>query len=298
MERFYSLFFLGLCLFGFAHALEGQCGLKGPSSRIVGGQDTAPGEIPWQVGLLNILGFKITKGEKPKTHFCGGTLIDKKWVLTAAHCFDIGGGRVNKNPSYKQVRVGSWQREVKDVTKIDVDIKTIHTYPAYWVGKTSVTGDIALLELAEEVNMTSAAIGTACLPKKNEDFRGHKNCILSGFGLLGFDADENKLYPKHMQKAVGEVWRQPALTKVWNKLWGLIKIVVDTHIGFGMKEGKVFNGCRGDSGGPLVCPNDSGFFSVVGIVSFGDKLCNEKPTVLTEVSKYIDWIRETTNLNL
>ena len=52
-----------------------------------------------------------------------------------------------------------------------------------------------------------------------------------GFGLLGFDGNGERIVPEKMQKVVGEVWLQPALKKVWNKFLGLIKIVVDTHLG-------------------------------------------------------------------
>jgi len=43
--------------------------------RIVNGRVAASGEFPWMVALL--------KGSR---QFCGGSLIDERHVLTAAHC--------------------------------------------------------------------------------------------------------------------------------------------------------------------------------------------------------------------
>ncbi|CAL4079284.1 unnamed protein product, partial [Meganyctiphanes norvegica] len=49
------------------------------ATRIVGGQDTNIGEYPWQV--------RLSLKDQWGPYLCGGSLIKKKWVLTAAHCF-------------------------------------------------------------------------------------------------------------------------------------------------------------------------------------------------------------------
>ena len=56
-----------------------KCGLAKRATRIVGGQFTEVNEYPWQAGL-------VSKGGS--TVWCGGSLVNSKWVLTAAHCID------------------------------------------------------------------------------------------------------------------------------------------------------------------------------------------------------------------
>ena len=60
------------------------------AERIVGGE-LAPDPIQWQVSIQTQWGF----------HFCGGTILNKNTVLSAAHCFHAG-----KRMSYK-IRAGS-----------------------------------------------------------------------------------------------------------------------------------------------------------------------------------------------
>ena len=64
---------------GISHEENITCGI-GKKPRIVGGSVARPEEFPWQVSFRT----------NPFRNICGGTLIGKKWVLTAAHCFPRG----------------------------------------------------------------------------------------------------------------------------------------------------------------------------------------------------------------
>ena len=64
------------------------CGQAGEAeARIVGGQEAGKLQHPWQAALYYI-----------SSQFCGGTLVNNMWVLTAAHCLDDVPG-----PSYIEV---------------------------------------------------------------------------------------------------------------------------------------------------------------------------------------------------
>jgi len=241
-----------------------QCGQKGSGSRIINGDDAGHGEFPWQISLrFGMYG-----------HICGGTLIGNQYVLCAAHCFGQ-----SKNPLSFTVRVGEWYLHKYETTEKDFKVTEIHVHEKYNVGR-RFNNDIALLKLASPVSFDGPYAGPACMPPSGKNYRGSKNCVLSGWGLV-------QRYPQRLadrlQKVTGRIWGARELRMQYS---GLPEHVV----GFG--EPRSWSACMGDSGGPLVCPNGSGAYDVIGVVSFGPQSCSGKPGVFTEVSAYRKWLSE------
>jgi len=260
-----------LVLVAAASAFQ-QCGKKGSGVRIIGGKDAGHGEFPWQISLL----YKLKDGTW--AHNCGGTLVSPQYVLCAAHCFS------STKLDHFKVRVGDWHLNDDDGSEKDFKVAkiTVHEeykYPMY----VKMNNDIALLKLEKPVNFDGPYAGPACLPTPGMNYRGSKNCILSGWGLI--QKVPTEVHANQLQKVTGTIWRADDLQAAWSNSY-----LPDHAVGFG-KPG-VWSSCQGDSGGPLVCPNGHGTYDVIGIVSFGPATCKHEtqPSVYTEVSQYRDWL--------
>uniref|UniRef100_A0A0L8GWC4 Serine protease 12 n=1 Tax=Octopus bimaculoides TaxID=37653 RepID=A0A0L8GWC4_OCTBM len=55
-------------------------------SKIVNGKDAVYGRYPWQVTVQRITG-QYSGSYFTTSHFCGGTIVHRDWIVSAAHCF-------------------------------------------------------------------------------------------------------------------------------------------------------------------------------------------------------------------
>ena len=109
---------------------------------------------------------------------CGGSLIDSKHVLTAAHCIQ------SHRPQILRVRLGDWDvgGETEFYQHQDLDVAAIALHPDYNSG--NLFNDIAIIKLDGYVDVGRYPhISPICLPDKYYEFSG-KRCIVTGWGRL------------------------------------------------------------------------------------------------------------------
>uniref|UniRef100_A0A663F9K5 Peptidase S1 domain-containing protein n=1 Tax=Aquila chrysaetos chrysaetos TaxID=223781 RepID=A0A663F9K5_AQUCH len=210
---------------------------------IVGGTDASRGEIPWQVSL-----------KEDSSHFCGGTIIGDRWLLSAA--------------KYQVLHLGHNGNAVK------VNVTRVIQHPLF--DPIILDFDVAILELARPL-VFSKYIQPVCLPLAVQKFPVGKKCIISGWGNLQ-EGNGMKLHPGVNQKTC-------------NFLYNFS--LTDRMICAGFLEGKI-DSCQGDSGGPLACEMTPGVFYLAGIVSWGIGCAQAtKPGVYSRITKLKDWILDT-----
>ncbi len=294
---------------------------EGPRTRIYNGDIAVEGAWPWQVGLLSKADDTVFNRQ-----FCGGSLITRTWVLTAAHClYDEGddGAAIVTQPSEVDVLVGTnllipGHGEVIPVIRVVV-------HPAY--DPHSMDSDIAIMELAYPP--ASAAAQAVRLPSPAvEPLVGAVGveAVVTGWGKLAngeFPVDLREVRIEMMDtaecnrsvvanwgaeiradfeavQAYLEVKDAAVSERAWQMLLdGAEPPLTNNMICSGSFESRR-GSCNGDSGGPLMVKLPDESFIQLGVVSWGligddDIGCEtEGPFAFyTRVANYADWIRTT-----
>jgi len=250
------------------------------SSRVVGGVDAKVNEYPW-MALMRL------KSQSEDGFFCGGTLVNSKWVVTAAHCIFNG-----VNSANLEIRLGEHSRNVVEESLItkDFDVNYILKHPQYNSPKPS-SNDIALVRLSTDADISIYT--PACLPSSGQDFTG-QSALLTGWGATS----EGGLVADTLQVLDGLpiVSDQSCQTSLAT-IPGYANSVSSDMLCAGGKEGE--DGCQGDSGGPLVVENqETEQDTLVGVVSWGIGCARPGlPGLYAEVSNYISWMDSTFNDN-
>ena len=218
--------------------------------RIINGVDTKKDEFPWVVSIGTTFGSSNNLFQR---HFCGGSLITEKWVLTAAHCVLDSNGNL-ASPSSINVTVGD--RDLRNLAELEVlNLTQVIPHPNY-TGRVTDGYDIALLELSRPASVPTVTL-TSSLSELDD---GGVPSTTIGWGITEEDELSPILQKVNVPIVPNAVCNQP---QSYN---GRIK---DDMICAGFPEGGK-DACQGDSGGPLYHTDPTtGVKTQVGIVSWG-----------------------------
>lgn len=267
----------------FVCSLSLAVGLAGPSSA------AAPAAPRLQQRIINgtaadqsTTGFfaQVTPVFADEEFLCGGTVIKRNWIVTAAHCVKRSGrngtAKTGKNGTYIQVNPGQRNSGPRFY------VKKIYVHPGYRPNSSNQHNDIALLQTSEKMN-------TATLPI---NFDKAAPILGAAEQVYGFGQQVSGV-----STSLSTVLRTATVYDVTgpNPLpcgdYGA-NFNAAFQICAGVPGGGT-DACLGDSGGPLTSVVN-GEVRLVGVVSAGTgcALANF-PGIYTRVSTYASWINNT-----
>ncbi|KAF4092943.1 hypothetical protein AMELA_G00025940 [Ameiurus melas] len=237
------------------------CGRPPLNTKIVGGENAGPGSWPWQVSF-----------QRRDRHFCGGSLINQNWVLSAAHCF--------QSTTASEITIYLGMENLIDPNRSQRNTSNIIIHKDF--NHTTLTNDIALVQLSSSVNLNDYVM-PVCLAASRSSFPGGTNVWVTGWDKT---SSNNTVLPQTLQEVEVSIVSNSNCTNIYTS--GLI---TDNMMCAGLAQGGK-DICQGDSGGPLVVKL-KGTWIQAGIVSFtSNQGCAVPgiPSGYTRVSKYQDWI--------
>ncbi|CAF3835614.1 unnamed protein product [Adineta steineri] len=238
-----------------------ECGKQKyqPSSahRIVGGVQAHPNSWPWQVRL------------QAGNSLCGGSLIDTRHVLTAAHCLKIP----IVAQEYK-VFVGLHDINQPIYGEQQIVAERVFMHEQY--NKNTQENDIAIIRLSKPVTI-SDKINVICLPG-SEANNVNETVWTSGWGTTSFQGETSP------------VLKQTALHTMPNRCGQIYGNYNNQKQMCAGAYGGGRDTCQGDSGGPLMYESNGQWF-LNGVVSYGHECARDGyPGVYARVSYYVPWI--------
>uniref|UniRef100_A0A8B9NEM8 Coagulation factor IX n=1 Tax=Accipiter nisus TaxID=211598 RepID=A0A8B9NEM8_9AVES len=208
--------------------------------------------------------------------FCGASIINEKWVVTAAHCLQPA----------TLVSAGEYNTNEEDNTEQRRKVVKILPHPTYNATINKHHNDIALLELDRPLSFNSY-VTPICIGSREftNALLKHGTGTVSGWGSTLF---------RGRPATVLQILKVPFVDRP-TCLKSTSTTILQNMFCAGFPAGGS-DTCGGDSGGPYTTEIEGTWF-LTGITSWGEECAKPgKYGIYTRVSKYLKWIKEITRL--
>ncbi|XP_006876798.1 PREDICTED: azurocidin [Chrysochloris asiatica] len=216
-----------------------------PGAGIVGGKKVRRGEFPFLASI-----------QHEGNHFCGGALIHRRFVLTAASCFRV------RNPGITTVVLGVYDLRRRESSRQTFSVRSI-SENGY--DPQQSLNDVLLLQLDREANLTSS-VALVPLPAQNTTVEAGTRCQVAGWGLT-----QRSRFLSRFPRVVNVTVTPEEQCRPNNVCTGVLT-----------RRGGI---CQGDGGTPLICNG-----LAHGVASFSLGPCGRGPDFFARVALFRDWI--------
>jgi secreted trypsin-like serine protease len=232
------------------------CGLvagASPARAIIGGSPAPPDRWPWMAALLN-----SSVDDVAWAQYCGGVVIGRRRVLTAAHCV------ISAKPSDIDVLLGRARLSLTDGHRLGVD--AIGVYPGFMSGR-QPSLDAAVVKLSAPAGVPPVELAR---PGQEAAFAPGTEAWTMGWGALHARRTPGKhvFFADRLRELAMPVQGDDACEGVFGIGFPGFPYRPEWVLCAGDAGGSAGT-CNGDSGGPLVVRSRDGWLDV-GVLSGGD----------------------------
>lgn len=249
---------------------------SGPSiSNILGGAQIDIEDAPYQVSIEGSGG----------NHFCGGSIISDRWILTAAHCLS------GQNASNITVHAGSTDQTNNAIGQ-RIGAQTLFVHPSY--NATTLENDVALIFLSQPLQYNHSVIPIEYANNCNTttaDITAGNTTYVTGWGITcnscpvatNLQGLSIPIITQANAMAINVAYNAAYTNNISGNMLAFYN--VGTGVG------------PGDSGGPAIIDNN-GYEIEIGTSSWGYWPKDQVPTIYANVRNYATWIENTTGITI
>merc|ERR1712013_782226 len=227
-----------------------ECATVSSSARIVGGKEVNPKfKLPYQVLVSPC-------NSNGGCMMCGGTILNKRYVVTAAHCLYDGSNQLTVKGGAKfRVMVGEHDhcKHNEAGGKSYVLASAVHKHPKF-DPNVSPDNDIAILKLSKDLTKAYEPLTFVNQP-----------------GQCGLKEGIVNILKSTDKKCEDFMGNSTSTTQMC--AWA-----------------KGTDACQGDSGGPLTVA-ENGKYVLLGVTSYGSGCATERPGIYARVQGFLPWIK-------
>uniref|UniRef100_A0ABD2WKE8 Peptidase S1 domain-containing protein n=1 Tax=Trichogramma kaykai TaxID=54128 RepID=A0ABD2WKE8_9HYME len=230
--------------------------------------------------------------------FCGGTILSRRYVLTAAHCIYRLNDKEPLPPRFASVRVGSLSKSCGGKIYPVEEIKLNPFWNKFENTAYSAYGDIALIKLKEDIEYNEKVQPVILPTGKNYSVPIGSTVTVLSYGLSKYatrEMLEGESYEINdvLRSSKMQVYNNQKCTKEWEEYMNMLDNEVDRDSIVVNVKKICLKGerdiCDGASGGPAIDENNA----QVGVISLSNNCSQTEillPSPVTDVRKWLQWI--------